>query len=101
MIVTTTPGIEGRNIHSYLGIVAGEGYRWVDLVRLFSTPASFMAERKQIIAAARVTALEELASAAASLGADAVVGVQLDHEIAGPNGSAFLVTASGTAVKLG
>ncbi|MGF1641657.1 MAG: heavy metal-binding domain-containing protein [Rhodospirillales bacterium] len=106
MIVTTTDGVEGRAITGYLGIVAGEAVMGTNVFRdLFAgirdivggRSASYEKELKK----AKATALQEMIEEARSLGADAVVGVDLDYEHLGGDGKSMLmVCVNGTAVKL-
>ena len=103
--VTTTPTVEGRHITSYIGIVTGEAIMGANLFKdLFAGVRDIVGGRsgayEDELRKARSIALEELGMAAAQLGADAVVGVDLDYETVGQNGSMLMVTASGTAVKL-
>lgn len=105
MITTTTPSIEGRTISAYLGIVTGEAILGANIFKdLFAGIRDIVGGRsgayEQELAKARVIALEEMTAVAASLGADAIVGVDLDYETVG-QGSMLMVTASGTAVRLG
>ena len=105
MIQTTTPSIEGRTIGEYLGIVTGEAILGANIFKdLFAGIRDIVGGRsgayEQELAKARVIALEEMTAVAASLGADAIVGVDLDYETVG-QGSMLMVTASGTAVRLG
>ena len=105
MIITTTPTIQGREISQYLGIVTGEAIMGANLFRdLFASVRDIVGGRsgayEKELAGARQTALDELEAAAAQLGADAVVGVDLDYEVLGANNSMLMVTASGTAVKM-
>ncbi len=105
VIVTTTPTIEGRPIEQYLGIVTGEVIVGANLFRdLFSNIRDIVGGRsgsyERILADARKQAIEELQAEAAALGGNAVVGIDLDYEVIGPNGSMLMVSASGTAVKV-
>ncbi len=105
MITTTTPSIEGRTISAYLGIVTGEAILGANIFKdLFAGIRDIVGGRsgayEQELAKARVIALEEMSAVAASLGADAIVGIDLDYETVG-QGSMLMVTASGTAVRLG
>ena len=105
MTVTTTPGIDGRTIGSYLGIVTGEAIVGANIFRdLFANIRDIVGGRsaayEQELARARTIALEELQVAAQQLGADAVVGVDLDYEVLGANNGMLMVSVSGTAVKL-
>jgi len=104
--LTTTPALEGRPIAAYLGIVTGEAIMGANLFKdLFAGVRDIVGGRsgayEDELRKARSVALEELSMVALELGADAVVGVDLDYETVGQNGSMLMVTASGTAVKLG
>ena len=104
MIVTTTPSIEGHKITGYKGIVVGEAIMGANVVRdIFASITDIVGGRSGAyetkLQDARETALNELQSRAAALGADAVVGVDLDYEVVGD--TMLMVSASGTAVTLG
>ncbi len=104
MILTTTPSVEGRRIVEYLGIVHGEAILGANVFRdLMASVRDIFGGRagayESELKRARETALEELAEAARGLGADAVVGIDIDYEVVGQ--SMLMVTASGTAVRLG
>ena len=106
MIVTTTPTLEGRSITQYRGLVTGEAILGANLFKdLFAGIRDIVGGRsgayEQELARARQIAVEEMTAAAQALGADAVVGVDLDYETVGQGGSMLMVTASGTAVSLG
>jgi uncharacterized protein YbjQ (UPF0145 family) len=106
MIVTTTPGIDGRKVKQYLGIVTGEAILGANLFQdLFATVRDIVGGRsaayEQELARAREVALHEIETAAAQLGADAVVAVDLDYEVLGAKNGMLMVTVSGTAVQLG
>jgi uncharacterized protein YbjQ (UPF0145 family) len=103
--LTTTPAVEGRPVAAYLGIVTGEAIMGANLFKdLFAGVRDIVGGRsgayEDELRKARAIALEELGMTAAQLGADAVIGVDLDYETVGQNGSMLMVTASGTAVKL-
>lgn len=103
MIVSTTPTIEGRPARDYLGIVTGEAILGANIFRdLFASVRDIVGGRsaayEQELAKARKTALAEMQAEAERLGADAVVGVDLDYEVIN---NMLMVTASGTAVRLG
>lgn len=103
MIVTTTGSVEGRRITGYLGIVTGEAIMGANIVRdLFAGITDIIGGRSGAyeakLADARETALNEMQARAAQLGADAVVGVDLDYEVIN---NMLMVSASGTAVRLG
>lgn len=105
IIVTTTPTIEGRPIQDYLGIVTGEVIVGANLFSdLFANIRDIVGGRsgsyERILADARNQAIEELQAEAASLGGNAVVAIDLDYEVIGPNGSMLMVSASGTAVRI-
>ncbi len=103
--VTTTPSVEGHPIQEYCGIVVGEVIVGANLFRdLFANIRDIVGGRsgsyERILADARNQAIEELQAEAASRGANAVVGVDLDYEVIGDTGSMLMVSASGTAVKV-
>jgi len=103
MIVTTTPTIEGRPIATYHGIVVGEAIMGANVVRdIFAQVTDIIGGRsgayESKLQDARATALGELEDRARALGANAVVGVDLDYEVVGQ--SMLMVSASGTAVTV-
>ena len=103
MIVTTTPSIDGRRITAYRGIVTGEAILGANIFRdLFAGIRDIVGGRsaayEQEMAKARALALHEMQERAAALGAEAVVGVDLDYEVIN---NMLMVSASGTAVSLG
>ena len=106
MILTTTPTVEGRTIIEYKGIVFGEVITGVNFLKdigaglrnIFGVRSG---SYEQELLNARTSALRELENRARERGADAVVGIDIDYEVLGPNGGMLMVTASGTAVKLG
>ncbi len=105
MIITTTPSIEGRRIKAYLGIVTGEAIMGANLFKDFfagirDIVGGRSAAYEQELVRAKNIALKELQDNAAALGADAVVGIDLDYEVLGQANSMLMVSASGTAVKL-
>ena len=105
IIVTTTPSVEGRRIVRYAGLVTGEAILGANIFKdLFAGIRDIVGGRsgayEQELAKARQIAMEEMVAAATGLGADAVVGIDLDYETVG-QGSMLMVTASGTAVRLG
>lgn len=106
MILTTTPTVEGRTIIEYKGIVFGEVITGVNFIKDFGASLrNFFGGRsgsyERELLDARTSALRELESRACEKGADAVVGIDIDYEVLGPDGGMLMVTASGTAVKLG
>jgi uncharacterized protein YbjQ (UPF0145 family) len=105
VIQTTTPSVEGRTIAEYLGVVTGEAILGANIFKdLFAGVRDIVGGRsgayEEELRKAREIAMSELAAEAASRGADAVVGIDLDYETVG-QGSMLMVTASGTAVRLG
>ena len=106
MIVTTTPSVEGRRITEYKGVVFGEVIAGVNFVKDFVAGLSnFFGGRsgtyEEELINAPQQALAEMEQRAAQLGADAVVGVDIDYEVLGADNGMLMVTASGTAVRLG
>jgi uncharacterized protein YbjQ (UPF0145 family) len=106
MIITTTSIVEGRPVKAYFGIVTGEAIMGANVFRdLFAGIRDIVGGRsaawEKEIQKAREVALSEMEAKALGLGADAILGVDLDYEVVGPNGSMMMVTASGTAAKLG
>jgi uncharacterized protein YbjQ (UPF0145 family) len=104
MIITTTPGIEGRRIRAYKGIVTGEAILGANIFRdLFAGLRDIVGGRaaadEKEQRKARETAMSEQ-EAAEALGAHAVVGVDLDYEVLGTDNGMLMVSVSGTAVEL-
>ena len=105
MILTTTPSVEGRTITAYHGIVFGEVISGVNFVKdLTAGLSNFFGGRsgtyEDELLSARTQALAELEQRAAQLGADAVVGIDVDYEVLGSDNGMLMVTVSGTAVSL-
>lgn len=103
MIVTTTASVEGKRITEYKGIVFGEVISGVNFVRdIAASFSNFFGGRSESyeeeLVQARQNALKEMEQRAAALGANAVVGVDIDYEVLGANNGMLMVTASGTAV---
>ena len=103
MLVTTTSTLQGKQITRYLGIVSGETIIGANVFRDFfagirdivgGRSGSYEEELRQ----AKDTALKEMQQQAMAMGANAVIGVDLDYETVGSNGSMLMVTASATAV---
>jgi len=106
MIVTTTQTIEGRRIAQYHGLVTGEAILGANVFRdFFASVRDIVGGRsgayEKGLRSARDEAVQEMMAEAKSRGADAVVGVDLDYEVIGKEGSMLMVSASGTAVRLG
>ena len=106
MILTTTQSIEGRTIVEYKGIVFGEVISGVNIFKDFGAGIRNLiggrssSYEKELLEARR-KALSELEERARLVGADAVVGIDIDYEVLGEGGGMLMVTASGTAVRLG
>jgi uncharacterized protein YbjQ (UPF0145 family) len=106
MLVTTTPTVEGRRIVEYHGLVSGEAILGANIFRdLFAAVRDIVGGRsgayEKELKSARDIALEEMVAEARARGGNAVIGVDLDYETVGKEGSMLMVTASGTAVTLG
>ncbi|MGM9915775.1 putative heavy metal-binding protein [Anaerotignum sp.] len=104
MIVTTTNGIEGKKIVEYKGIVFGEVISGVNMVKdIMAGLTNIFGGRSNTyeteLIDARQNAIREMQERAAQLGANAVVGVDIDYEVLGADNGMLMVTASGTAVK--
>lgn len=106
MIITTTDGLEGREITDYLGIVSGDAVLGSNVFRdFFAGIRDIVGGRtgsyEKLFQEAKQIALDEMAERARALGADAIVAVDLDYEvIGGDNKTMLMVSANGTAVKI-
>lgn len=105
MLVTTTPVIEGKRVVRYLGIVSGEAILGANIFKDFfagirDIVGGRSAAYEQELRKAKDIAIQEMSEQAKSLGGNAVIGVDLDYETIGSNGSMLMVSASGTAVVL-
>lgn len=105
MLVTTTPIIEGKRITHYYGIVSGETIIGANVFRDFLAGIrDFVGGRsgayEEVLRKAKDTAIKEMEEQAARMGANAVIGVDLDYETVGGSGSMLMVTATGTAVTI-
>lgn len=103
MLVTTTSVLQGKQISRYLGIVSGETIIGANIFRdLFASIRDVVGGRsgsyEEVLRQAKESALREMQQQAAVMGANAVIGVDLDFETVGASGSMLMVTASGTAV---
>ena len=103
MILSTTPTIEGHPVRQYLGLVTGETIIGANFIKdILASVRDFFGGRsgsyESVLREAKDTALKELSDRAAAMGANAVVGIDLDYETLGEGGSMIMVTASGTAV---
>lgn len=105
MLLTTTPTIEGKPIQQYIGIVTAETIIGANIFKdIFAGIRDIVGGRsgtyERVIEEARTSALRELEQKAQQMGANAVVGVDLDFETVGSGGSMLMVIATGTAVKV-
>ena len=106
MLVTTTNTVEGRKILEYQGLVSGEAILGANIFRdMFAAVRDIVGGRagayEKELKSARDIALEEMIEEARARGGNAVIGVDLDYETVGKEGSMLMVSASGTAVTLG
>lgn len=105
MILTTTPTVEGHSIREYRGIVCGEVVAGVNFIKDFmASIRNFIGGRsgsyENELIEAREKALEEMSERARELGANAVVGIDIDYETLGADNGMLMATASGTAVVI-
>ncbi len=104
MILTTTNSLDGYKIKEYLGIVSGETIIGANMFRdLFAEIVDIVGGRsggyEEVLIEAKETAMEEMSEKAEQLGANAIIGIDLDYETVG-KGTMLMVVASGTAVKI-
>jgi len=105
MIVTTTPTVEGKRITRYLGVITGEAILGANIFRdMFAAVRDVVGGRsaayEKELGKAREIALEELEDWGEELGANAIVGVDLDYESFGQTNGMMMVSATGTAVVI-
>ncbi len=105
MIVTTTPTVEGHQIVEYHGVIFGEVISGINFVKdFFAGIRNIVGGRsnsyEEELTKARTNAMAELEQRAARLGANAIVGVDIDYEVLGNDNGMLMVTASGTAVTI-
>jgi uncharacterized protein YbjQ (UPF0145 family) len=105
MIITTTPAVDGKRVAKYLGLVTGEAILGANVFKDFfagirdivgGRSAAYEGELRR----ARDIAIQEITKAATDLGANAIVGVDIDYETVGGQGSMLMVSVSGTAVTV-
>lgn len=106
MIITTTNGVEDRQVTDYYGIVFGEVITGINVLKdMGAGLRNFFGGRSQgyeeELTNAREEAIAEMQARAEKLGADAVIGMKMDYEVLGSDNGMLMVTCSGTAVKLG
>ena len=105
MLKTTTPSVEGHQIKEYKGVIVGEAIMGANVFRdLFASIRDIVGGRsgayEKELAKAREEAFRELEEKAVEMGANAIVGIDLDYEVVGEKGSMLMVSISGTAVVL-
>lgn len=105
MIQTTTPTVEGKTIRAYHGVVTGEAILGANIFKdLFAGIRDIVGGRsaayERELQKARQIAFDELAEQALDRGANAIVGIDIDYETVGVNGSMLMVSVSGTAVTV-
>ena len=105
MIRTTTPNLQGKEITEYCGIVVGEAILGANIFRdIFGAVRDIVGGRagayEKELNRAREIALKDMEESARELGANAIVGIDLDYEVIGSGGSMMMVSVSGTAVKV-
>ena len=105
MLLSTTPTIEGRPIQQYFGIVSGEVIIGANFFKDFAASLHDIfggraSSYENTLCEAKEKALNEMRQRAENMGANAIVGIDLDYEVLGTNNGMLMVTASGTAVKL-
>lgn len=104
MLLTTTSVVDGREIRDYLGVVVGEAILGANIFKdIFGTVRDIVGGRagayEREMAEARKVAFQEMEEEARKLGADGIVGIDIDYEVVGQNGAMMMVSVSGTAVK--
>ncbi|HYQ70510.1 MAG TPA: heavy metal-binding domain-containing protein [Gammaproteobacteria bacterium] len=105
MIQSTTPSIEGRQISKYHGVVTGEAILGANIFKdIFASIRDIVGGRSAAYEAelqkARTIAFEEMSERATELGANGIVGIDIDYETVGAQGGMLMVSVSGTAVTL-
>lgn len=106
MLLSTTSLVEGRPVSRYLGVVTGEAIIGANIVRdMFATVRDIVGGRsatyERALAEARETAMKEMQERAQQLGANGIIGIDLDYEVLGQANGMLMVTVSGTAVTFG
>ena len=104
MKVKTTHQLEGKKIEQYLGIVVGEAVMGANIFKdIFASIRDIVGGRsgayEDELTKARKIGFQELEQEALSIGANAIVGVDIDYEVVGKGGSMLMVSISGTAIR--
>jgi uncharacterized protein YbjQ (UPF0145 family) len=105
MLVTTTSTVEGRKVAEYFGICSGEAICGANLFRdMFAGIRDIVGGRsgayENVLREGKKLAIDDMCAQAAEMGANAVIGVDIDYEVVGDKGSMLMVAVSGTAVRL-
>lgn len=105
MILSTTPTLEGHPILEYIGVVTGETIIGANFVKDFMASIRDViggraSSYEKVLMKGRDTSLQEMEKCAAELGANAIVGIDIDYETVGQSGSMLMVAVSGTAVRI-
>ncbi|MBO6117839.1 MAG: heavy metal-binding domain-containing protein [Bacteroidales bacterium] len=105
MILSTTPTVEGHTIREYKGIVTGETIIGANIVKDFfagirDVVGGRVSKYEKVLAEAKDTSMEEMCERAKALGANAIVGIDIDYETLGQGGTMLMVAVSGTAVVI-
>lgn len=105
MLMTTTSVVEGKAVREYLGVVVGEAILGANVFKdIFGSIRDIVGGRsgsyEKEMARARKIAFEDMEQEAIKLGADGIVGIDIDYEVVGAQGAMMMVSVSGTAVKL-
>lgn len=105
MIITTTPNIEGYKILEYKGLVTGETIIGANFIKdFFAGIRDIVGGRsksyEKVLQEGKETSVREMMQRAQELGANAIVGIDIDYETVGQGGSMLMVACSGTAVRI-
>jgi uncharacterized protein YbjQ (UPF0145 family) len=104
MLKTTTPSVDGKQVDQYLDVVVGEAILGANIFKdIFGAVRDIVGGRsgayEDEMGKARRIAFDEMEKQAAALGADAIVGIDIDYEVVGAKGAMMMVSVSGTAVR--
>ena len=105
MLLSTTPNIEGYNIREYKGVVTGETIIGANILKDFMAGIRDIvggrsASYEKVLRQAKDTAMQEMMERAMQMGANAIVGIDIDYETIGKDNSMLMVATSGTAVVI-
>ena len=105
MILSTTPQIEGHPIREYKGVVTGETIIGANIVKDFfagirDVVGGRSGSYEKVLIESKDTSIKEMMQRAETMGANAIVGIDIDYETIGSNGSMLMVATSGTAVVI-